>query len=52
MTTILQKNLNMYNTEYDIVSDIKILGELNNKLLCTFTELDGLDALIEDIKSK
>ena len=52
MTTILQKNLNMYNTEYDIVSDIKILGDLNNKLFCTFTDLDGLDALIEDIKSK
>ena len=52
MTTILQKNLNMYNTEYDIVSDIKILGDLNNKLFCTCTDLDGLDAIIKDIKSK
>ena len=52
MTTILQSNPNMYNTEYDIVSDIKILGDLNNKLFCTFTDLDGLDALIDDIKSK
>jgi hypothetical protein len=50
MTTILQKNLNMYNTEYDVVSDIKILGDLNNKLFCTFTDLDGLDALIEGYK--
>ena len=52
MTTILQNNPNMYNTEYDVVQDIKILGDLNNKLFCTFTDLDGLDALIEDIKSK
>ena len=52
MTTILQKNPNMYNTEYDVISDIQILGDLNNKLFCTFTDLGGLDALIEDIKSK
>ena len=52
MTTILQNNPNMYNAEYDIVSDIKILGDLNNKLFCTFTDLEGLDMLIEDIKSK
>ena len=52
MTTILQNNPNMYNTEYDVISDIKILGDLNNKLFCTFTDLNGLDVLIEDIKSK
>ena len=52
MTTILQNSTNMYNTEYDVISDIQILGDLNNKLFCTFTDLDGLDALIEDIKSK
>ena len=52
MTTILQNNPNMYNAEYDIVSDIKILGDLYNKLFCTFTDLEGLDMLIEDIKSK
>ena len=52
MTTILQSNPNMYNTEYDIISDVKIIGDLNNKLFCTFTDLDGLDLLIEDIKSK
>ena len=28
------------------------LGDLNNKLFCTFTDLEGLDELIEDIKSK
>ena len=52
MTTILQDKVNMYNAEYDVVHDIKIIGDLNNKLFCTFTDLDGLDALIEDIKSK
>jgi hypothetical protein len=43
MTTILQDKLNMYNAEYDVVQDIKIIGDLNNKLFCTFTDLDGLD---------
>ena len=52
MTTILKSNPNMYNIEYDVVSDVKILGVLNNKLFCRFTDLDGLDALIENIKSK
>ena len=52
MTTILQNSTNMYNTEYDVVTDIQILGDLNNKLFCTFTDLDGMDALIEDIKAK
>jgi hypothetical protein len=52
MTTILQNNPNMYNTEYDVISDVKILGDLNNKLFCTFTDLDGLDVLVENIKSK
>ena len=31
MTTILQDKLNMYNAEYDVVQDIKIIGDLNNK---------------------
>ena len=25
---------------------------MNNKLFCTFTDLEGLELLIEDIKSK
>ena len=52
MTTILTDNYNTYNPSYDVISDIKILGDLNNKLFCTFTDLNGLDGLIEDIKSK
>ena len=52
MTTVLQSNPNMYNTKYDIVTDINILGDLKNKFFCTFTDLEGLELLIEDIKSK
>ena len=32
MTTILQNKTNMYNAEYDVVQDIQIIGDLNNKL--------------------
>lgn len=43
---------NMYNMNYDVITDLKSIGDLNNKLFCTFTDLDGLDALVESIKSK
>ena len=52
MITTLEKPLNTYNTEYDVITDIQNLSDLNNKLFCTFTDLEGLDALIEDITSK
>ena len=52
MTTILQNSTNMYNAEYDVITNIQNAGDLNNKLFCTFTDLEGLDALIEDIRSK
>ena len=52
MITTLQNNPNTYNTHYDVITDIKILGDLQNKLFCTFTDLDGLDVLIEGIKRK
>lgn len=52
MTTILQNNTNMYNANYDVIKDIQNAGDLNNKLFCTFTDLEGLDALIENIQSK
>ena len=42
----------MYDVGYDIVTDIKSVGDLNNKLFCTFTNLDNLDRLLEDITSK
>ncbi len=52
MITTLEKPLNMYNAEYDVITNIQNLSDLNNKLFCTFTNLEGLDTLIEDIKSK
>ena len=52
MITILQNRTNTYNANYDVIKDIQNAGDLNNKLFCTFTDLDGLDALIEDIQSK
>jgi len=52
MITTLEKPLNMYNAEYDVITNIQNLSDLNNKLFCTFTDLEGLDILIENIKSK
>jgi len=49
---ILDKEIDMYDVGYDIVTDIKSVGDLNNKLFCTFTNLDNLDRLLEDITSK
>ena len=51
MITTLERPLNMYNTNYDVITEIN-LSDLNNKLFCTFTDLDGLDALLENIQSK
>ena len=52
MITTLEKTPNMYNTEYDVIIDIQNLGDLNNKLFCTFTDPEGLDVLVENIKSR
>ena len=52
MITTLDRELNMYNAEYDVITTIQNLSDLNNKLFCTFTNLEGLDTLIEDIKSQ
>lgn len=52
MSVILDREIDMYDVGYDIVTDIKSVGDLNNKLFCTFTNLDSLDRLLEDITSK
>lgn len=52
MTTILTDNYNTYNPSYDVISDIKILGDLNNKLFCTFTSLEELESLITTLKNQ
>ena len=52
MNTILEQRSHTYDTNYDVITSFQNAGDLNNKLFCTFTDLDGLDALIEDIQSK
>ena len=52
MITTLEKPLNTYNAKYDVITNIQNLSDLNNKLFCTFTNLEGLDTLIENIVSK
>ncbi len=49
---ILEKTTNMYNPQYDVITDLNTIKDLNNKLFCTFTDPQNLDALIEDIKAK
>lgn len=38
-----------YNYDYNTLQNIP---DLNNKLFCTFTTLDGVDALIEELSSR
>lgn len=52
MITTLNKVPNTYNMNYDGISSIKNIIDLNNKLFCTFTDLDNLDSLLEEIQSK
>ena len=52
MTIVLDRAPNMYNIEYDVITDIQKIGDLNNKLFCTFTDLENLEDLIEEVKSK
>ena len=49
---ILEKTINMYNPQYDVITDLNTIKDLNNKLFCTFTDPQNLDVLIEDIKAK
>ena len=52
MTMILERATNMYNPQYDVITDLNTIKDLNNKLFCTFTDPKNLDVLIEDIKAK
>lgn len=51
MITTLNKEPNTYNMNYDVVTSVKEI-DLNNKLFCTFTQLEGLDDLLNEIQSK
>ena len=50
-TTILQNNTNIYRMNYDFESPYNI-SDLNNKLFCTFTTLEGLEGLVSSLSSK
>jgi hypothetical protein len=52
MTTTLDKPMNTYNVNYDVITSLNNIGDLNNKLFCTFTDIDHLDPLLEEIQSK
>jgi hypothetical protein len=53
MKSILENSANMYNPQYDVITDLNLLElNSNNKLFCTFTDPKNLDVLIEDIKAK
>jgi hypothetical protein len=52
MTTTLERATNTYNPQYDVITDLNTIKDLNNKLFCTFTDPKNLDVLIEDIKAK
>ena len=52
MITTLDKRTNTYNVNYDVTTSIQNIKDLNNKLFCTFTDLENLDSLVEEITSK
>ena len=49
---MLEEEINIYDMSYDFITDNIRVGDLHNKLFCTFTNLDSLDRLLEDITSK
>jgi hypothetical protein len=50
-TTILNNQSNIYTANYDFDNPLNV-GDLNNKLFCTFTSLDGVDGLVKDLSSQ
>ena len=52
MITTFKPVSSMYNTNYDVIKNIQNIGDLNNKLFCTFTNLENLDELLVEIQSK
>jgi len=51
MTMILDEEIDTYNMTYDVDNELN-LKDLNNKLFCTFTNLEQLDALISELKAQ
>lgn len=52
MTMTLNKPLSMYNMKYDVVTSIQNTSDLNNKLFCTFTDINNLDTLLNEVTSQ
>ena len=50
-TMILQNNSSIYKMDYDFDSPYNI-SDLNNKLFCTFTSLEGLEGLVKSLSSQ
>ncbi len=50
-TTILNNTDSIYSANYDFENPLNI-GDLNNKLFCTFTSLEGVDGLVEELSSR
>ena len=50
-TMILQNKANIYKMDYDFDNPYNI-SDLNNKLFCTFTTLEGLEGLVTSLSSK
>jgi len=48
---ILQDNSSIYKVNYDFDSPYNI-SDLNNKLFCTFTTLEGLEGLVKSLSSQ
>jgi hypothetical protein len=48
----LDREIDTYNMKYDVIVDIENLKDLNNKLFCTFTNLESLDTLVSELSSK
>jgi hypothetical protein len=49
--TILNNVNNIYGEKYDFENPLNI-GDLNNKLFCTFTTLEGIEGLVKDLSSQ
>ena len=49
--TILNNINSIYTEQYDFADPLNI-GDLNNKLFCTFSTLEGIDGLIKELTSR
>jgi len=49
--TTLERPSHIYGVEYDLDNPLNIT-DLNNKLFCTFTTLENVDGLIEDLSQR